>query len=128
MFEQKLKIEMGQVDGAGVIYAPRLMEISHSVYETFLAQHGWSARRILDEEWALPIVHMESDFHLPIELGDEIMVSLSLERLGESSFTLGYRFMKQGELAASAKSVHVAVEAGGKRSLPWALANLLTQA
>lgn len=67
MFEQKLKIEMGQVDGAGVIYAPRLMEISHSVYEAFLAQHGWSARRILDEEWALPIVHMESDFHLPIE-------------------------------------------------------------
>jgi len=131
MFERQLDIGMAQVDAAGVVFGPRLLELAHGVYEAFLAEHGWSISRILDEGWALPIVHMEADFALPLRLDDRVSVTLSVERLGKSSFTLGYRFSKAGEdggLAASARSVHVATDGSSKRALPADLAALLSTA
>ncbi|MET0092629.1 MAG: acyl-CoA thioesterase [Sedimenticola sp.] len=127
MYEHKLRIGMGQVDAAGVVFAPRLLEMAHAVYEAFLVTHGWSARHILDGGWALPIVHMEADFHKPIHLDDEVSVLMGLVTLGESSLTLEYSFFRNGELTASAKSVHVAIWNGVKRPLPEALADLFVQ-
>jgi YbgC/YbaW family acyl-CoA thioester hydrolase len=118
MFEQKTAILMGQVDAAGVVFGPRLLEMAHAAYEAFLFENGWSVQRILDEGWALPIVHLEADFSGPLRLGDLVTVQLSVERLGGSSFTLGYAFVKQGQVAASARSVHVALIAGDKSPLP----------
>ncbi len=126
MFETQLDIGMAQVDAAGVIFAPRLLELAHSVYEAFLAQHGWSVGRILDEGWALPVVHMAADFKQPLRLGDRVSVTLNVERLSESSFTLGYRFSKGGAVAAAATSVHVATDGSTKQALPADLVALLT--
>lgn len=128
MFEQNHVIAMGQVDAAGVVFAPKLLELAHGVYEAFMTRQGWSISRILGEGWALPVRHMDADYHLPMQLGDEICLLMDLERLGENSFTLNYRFLKQGELAASAKSVHVAVENGVKHPLPDELKGLFSQA
>jgi len=115
VFDTQLNIGMAQVDAAGVVFAPRLLELAHFVYEAFLAQHGWSVQRILDQGWALPIVHMEADFTRPLRLGDRVQATLNVERLGESSFTLGYRFFKAGAVAAKAQSVHVATDGSTKQ-------------
>lgn len=126
MFEQQITIGMGQADAAGVIFAPRLLELTHGVYEAFLASHGWSIRRILDEGWGLPLIHLEADFLQPLKLSDRVVASLATERLGDSSFTLACRYHKSGELAALTRSVHVAVEAGGKRPLPASFREMLS--
>jgi acyl-CoA thioesterase FadM len=126
LFKQQLEIGMGQADAAGVIFAPRLLELAHAVYEAFLAENGWSVKRILDEGWALPIVHMEADFLMPLRLGDPLLAVLEVEQLGESSFTLCCRFRKGDQTAALAKSVHVALEDGIKCRLPDEMRKLLS--
>lgn len=126
MFEQQVTIGMGQADAAGIIFAPRLLELTHGVYEAFLASQGWSIRRILDEGWRLPVVHLEADFLQPLQLCDRVSARLELERLGDSSFTLVCRYHKEGELAALTRTVHVAVESGKKRPLPEPFRTLIS--
>ncbi len=122
LFEYCFTLRLGDTDAAGVIYFAHLLERSHEAYEAWLDSAGMPLRVWLEQGPALPIVHAEADFLAPAGLGQELRVSLQLEKLGRSSFTLAYEFKDAEERClARARTVHVAMRQNDAVPLPPAL-------
>ena len=80
--------------------------------------------RFLKKDFYLPIVHAEASFSRPLQVGDSIKISLSVAKVGKSSFTLVYELTNQaGALLGTARTVHTAVDPamGKKIALPETL-------
>ena len=92
-FEYRYVLPLHEVDAAGVAFFAHAFRHAHDTYEAFMVDLGMSLQGLLSEGlYRLPLVHCEADFLAPIRHGDQVRVELRVESLGNSSFTLGYRF------------------------------------
>jgi 1,4-dihydroxy-2-naphthoyl-CoA hydrolase len=119
-FEREVYLGLSSVDRAGVIYYPELLRHAHDVYEAFMATLGQALDRFFDRQrHAIPIVHVEADYHLPMRHGQTFKVTLRVQRLGKTSFALSYDFVGAGgELCAQVQTVHTFVERGSGKPTP----------
>jgi 1,4-dihydroxy-2-naphthoyl-CoA hydrolase len=129
MYRFRYTIRMADTDAAGVLFFAAQFRIAHEAFEAFLESVGISLRGILaGGEYALPIVHAESDYQAPLRVGDVVTVELRADRVGRTSFRLRYRFRKpRGLEVGSSSTTHVAVSpaTGRPRPLPADLADVL---
>jgi 1,4-dihydroxy-2-naphthoyl-CoA hydrolase len=128
MFEFKTSIKMHHVDAAGVLFFARQFQLVHDAYEAFMESKGLSLSKILKTaDFALPIVHAETDYKAPLFEGDRIVIKLKLKKIGETSFTLSHEIFKEnGQLAGTGETVHVSIDkkTGAKIPLPPAARGL----
>ncbi|MCX7835913.1 MAG: type II 3-dehydroquinate dehydratase [bacterium] len=124
-FHQSFTVEeliwLDDTDAAGILFNAHLFRICHRVYEKWMNHIGFPIGKLLEQRnWGIPIARLEGDFIRPLRTGMKIFVSLQLIRLGERSFTLGYRLYDELQvLYATASSTHVATDAlGGKADFP----------
>ena len=105
-------IHLRHTDAAGLLYAPRLLEMAQDALEALQSAAGVSLRERLEGPGPiLPTVHCEADFLRPIRLGDKIAVEVRLQKQGRRSFTLAYVFRSpSGEELARGTTVHVAMD------------------
>ncbi|MGH8014600.1 MAG: acyl-CoA thioesterase [Candidatus Zixiibacteriota bacterium] len=120
MFIHKLTAQVHDTDAAGVIYFANFYRMAHTTYEAFMESLGFSIRYFLDKAPCLPlIVHSEADYKKPIRTGDKLAVELTVEKIGNSSYGLGYDIKDHNnELVAQLKTVHVAVSKKDGRKMP----------
>lgn len=112
-------ILLRETDATGILYYSSLLELVTEGVERYFLSRGISLKRMIEEEeYTLPIVHVEADYFLPLFVGDEVEVQIELDHVGTSSFTLKGAVLKGGAQAGSVKIVHVAVSNQSKKSLP----------
>ncbi len=131
MFRHVRMIQLRDTDATGVLYFADQFKIALETLEFFLKKSGTSLGIIIDKEnFLLPIVHAESDYLAPLRVGDEVEITLSVKKIGTSSFTLHYAFHdKEKQIPVGSVSiVHVTVSKETKKSIPipQLLADLLT--
>ena len=115
-FSRTRGVRFQEVDAAGIIFYPVLLEYCHDLYVEFLSAHATALADVLREgAWAAPIRHAEADYLMPLRFGDEVDVCLARAHLQQSEVTLGFRIVFHGSktLAAVAQSVHTFVELPG---------------
>jgi 1,4-dihydroxy-2-naphthoyl-CoA hydrolase len=119
-FRRTVEVRMHEVDAAGVLFFAHLFRYAHDAYEAFMAHLGFSLPAVVrDRAWRLPLVHAEADYRRPIRHGERLTVTVGVADLGESAYTVRYRFDDaKGEARATARTVHVHLEADGSRSAP----------
>ncbi len=129
-FEYPVSASLHDIDAAGVMFFAHYFRLAHDAYEAFMIQIGFSLAELISKRSMLPLVHSEADFLLPVQHGDILTISLRLERIGNSSFTVSYRFLNQrGQESARLKTAHVMLnpELRKPMALPEALRNALTR-
>jgi YbgC/YbaW family acyl-CoA thioester hydrolase len=113
-FAQERQIRFQDVDAAGIIFYPRLLEYCHDLLVDFFALNGAPLPEVLrDPTWISPIRHAEVDYFKPLRFGDPVEVALVSAHLSPSEVTLGFRVARRGgaeEVCAVAQSVHTFVE------------------
>ncbi|WP_313691896.1 acyl-CoA thioesterase [Halorarum halobium] len=92
--------------------------VNNAVYASYL-EHGRAAffrEEIGTElhESNVALASLSIDFRRPIEGLDEVTVSLAVEDLGTTSATIAYEISHDGEPAASAETVQVALDDDGR--------------
>lgn len=115
--EKKVEIRWSDVDA--------YMHVNNAVYATYLEEcrDEWVDRTLGDagDSWDFVLARVAIDFRREVRLEDEeVVVSCTLERIGNSSLTLREEVRtSDGELAAEAEAVLVARdrERGGSRPL-----------
>jgi 4-hydroxybenzoyl-CoA thioesterase len=91
-FAQKHKIHFSECDPAGIVFYPQYFILFNDLIESWIdtlmpeGYHGViGARRV-----GMPTVHVEADFKAISKMGDQVWLSLDVERIGEASLTLAW--------------------------------------
>lgn len=109
MFTANVKVYFYDADPAGIIFYASIFKYVHAAYEDFMRSLHTQRNFFFDKEYILPIMHAEADYVRPIRVGDELSIEVSVSMLKSSSFELTYRFYRDKQFTAMAKTVHVCV-------------------
>ena len=73
----------------------------------------------VNKDYFLPIVHVESDYKLPLFVGDLLEIQIVVEDIGQTSFTFGYTILNhKKECVGTAKTVHVTISKKTHKKIP----------
>jgi len=124
------RVDFPMIDYAQVVFYPEYFDLAHRFFEeAWLEICGIDYPTITQEmHLGFPAVRTESNHIAPLRYGDDIVCTLWIESVGNSSITWCYRFENQdGLLCWNAKVVTVCVnmKTFGKQSVPPELAEPL---
>lgn len=111
-FETKTSIRLHDTDAAGVVFFANYFRMAHTAYEEFLQSIDCGLEQIIGgSDYLVLIAHAEADYLLPFRLGDDIAISIQATKIKRVSFELTTEIKdRQGEVGATVRTVHVAVE------------------
>ena len=94
------RVQLQEVDAAGVVFYANYFVFAHQAYEQALLAAGFDLARLLaDGRFALPMVHAEADYRHPLRYGDTVEIAVACTRVGGRSFTLVCTLTSGGPLA-----------------------------
>ena len=110
-FIAKNKVRMHDTDMAGILYFARQFRFAHDALEDFVeSETGISFDDVFRrEKFVFVIVHCEADYFAPLTVGDSLEIRLSVEKIGNSSFTLFYKIFRKDTLIGTVKTIHVSL-------------------
>ena len=130
MFSYHTSIKLHHTDAAGVLFFAKQFQIVHDAYEAMLEKNNMLYRHFFDGDYALPIVHAETSYQQPLRVSDKITIHLTVEKIGNTSFTLKHTIKRfdTEDIVGEGKTVHVAVDFKKlvKIPLPEAIKNILS--
>ena len=119
-FIDHVRIRFAHVDPAGIVFYARYFEIINMVLEDWFRDGIGHDFGILNERdrVGIPLLHIEADFMRPSFLNDIVEFRLTVEKIGNSSFTINYEGWLGEELRLKMQAVHAFVELTQKKSVP----------
>jgi len=120
MFTHQTTIRIHNVDAAQRLFFADQFVLAHDAWEACLESLGLSLGSVLGErDYVFPIVHAEADYAAPLSVGDRIDITVTCERVGRTSFAVGFALSKgEGAPVGRVTHVHVSVDKGTGRSMP----------
>ncbi|GAB1478394.1 acyl-CoA thioesterase [Paracoccaceae bacterium] len=118
-YQRLIQIEFNHCDPAGIVFYPRYFEMVNSVVENFFADVvGRSfAQMHLGQGNGVPTVKIEAEFVAPSRLGEKVLFTLEILKLGGASAELAIRAALGAEERMRLRLTLVWIEAG--RAAPW---------
>jgi YbgC/YbaW family acyl-CoA thioester hydrolase len=119
-FAETRRVRFQDVDAAGIVFYPRVLEYFSDAYMAWLHEAAIDIPRTLElGEIAFPLVHAEADYLRPLRFGDTISVEIAATKVGETSFTIGYRIRTAtGRVASIGQTAHVCIDRATFRACP----------
>ncbi|MBN2311191.1 MAG: acyl-CoA thioesterase [Candidatus Hydrogenedentes bacterium] len=120
MFVHTTTVTMHDADAAGILFFARHFAFAHDAYEAFLASRSLGfARMLSDETYITPLVHAESDYKIPLHLGERVTVHLHVESIRKRKFCLRFELRnREDRVACEVRTTHVALDKGSRRAVP----------
>lgn len=120
-FTKPYKIHFSECDPAGIVFYPQYFVMFNNLLERWvdaLIPQGF-AGYILEQRFGLPTVHLEADFKAISRMGDDVILELSVERIGRKSLTLCQRCTSvDGELRMQVTQTYVTTSLVTHQAIP----------
>jgi acyl-CoA thioester hydrolase len=97
-FVLEQRVVWSDVDLAGIVYFPRFFTYFENAELEWVRSHGLSYEGFLEEMgvW-MPRVACHGNFRAPAKLAELLSIEMRLDRLGTTSFTLGFDALRLPE-------------------------------
>jgi acyl-CoA thioester hydrolase len=98
------RVEFGDTDMAGIVHFSNFFRYMESAETSFLLSRGLNVSW-LDGETRLgfPRVSATCDYHSPARFGDEIQITVSIEKIGTKSVQYRFEFTRNSTSIATGK-------------------------
>ena len=111
MFKKQMKVRMYDTDAAGILFFGNQFRLINDVFEDWLLEKGYGFDHLFGEfPFGIVVAHAESDYIKPLRVGDILDISMTVDSIGESSFTLQYDLFKADVLVGKSKMTHVVID------------------
>jgi len=127
-FKKEFQVRFREADPAGIGYFAHVFSFAHDAFEDFIVAAGFHWKEwFLTKEYIVPIRHTECSFLKPFLPGENYQISVSVAKLGDSSFQMKYLFLQGPHQHATVLMTHVFLDAKskGKMSIPEIVRNRL---
>ncbi|AJP71721.1 acyl-CoA thioesterase [Sphingomonas hengshuiensis] len=109
-FTRIVRIEWGQCDPAGIVYAPRFLDICGENTIRLFEAAGLPKKRDMLREMEVagyPMVDVAARFLSTCSYGDEVTVDTAAPVFGNSSFTIQHRISLDGRICVECTETRV---------------------
>jgi len=116
-----VRVRYAETDKMGVVYYANYLVWFEVARADLLRSHGWSYREMESSGVSLPVIEAHCAYHRPVRYDDELEIRASGRLLSpvRMEFTYEVRHTAGGQVAATGRTVHAALDAGGRpRRLP----------
>ena len=121
-----------EVDQQGVVFNGHYFTWFDEACTGFLDHLGVTYPGLIDSGLDIQVVHCEIDFVAPVRWRDSVRVAVQCQRIGSTSFTLGFNVLRQNAEASEQTAVRgynvyvvVSTEDWAKREVPGQLREAL---
>lgn len=93
---RRRRIEWGECDPAGIVYAPRFLDMAGENTVRLFEAAGLPKKRDMLKQMGVagfPMVDLSAKFSKPAAYGDDVVIESAAPEFGESSFTIKHRVM-----------------------------------
>ena len=122
-FRKEEKIRFQHCDFAGIVFYPRYFVMINDLVEDWFDEALNCSFNDMHPLRGVPTVNINIDFKLPARLGDVMIKSLCVLKLGERSMTIGIEFSLNNQiiLQGTGTLVHTQIDPETKqlKSIPW---------
>ena len=90
LYEQEHRIRFSECDPAGIVFYPQYFVMFNDLMEAWIdsmTPEGFH-NMIASKRVGMPSVHIEAEFKSISRMGDDVVMSLGVERIGNSSLRL----------------------------------------
>jgi 1,4-dihydroxy-2-naphthoyl-CoA hydrolase len=124
MFSYQHRVQLHQTDAYSIIFFANQLQFCHDAFQDFLLHIGFPlAPRRQVVPWMLVIVHAESDYLHPLQVGDLLTIHVRVKKIGTTSLIMHYDLVNQdGILVGKAQTVHVCIDTKTSRKKPLSAA------
>jgi 4-hydroxybenzoyl-CoA thioesterase len=130
-FERPVRIRFSHCDPAGIVFFPQYLVMTNALVEDWFneALDIDYAAMISTRRVGLPIVKLDCTFSKPSQMGDTLMLSLALDRIGARSVGIVIDAQSHGETRFLARQVLVttSLESGVSIEIPDDIRAALTR-
>jgi 4-hydroxybenzoyl-CoA thioesterase len=123
IFQKARRIRFSDCDPAGIVFYPQYFVLFNDFLEEWmdLIFEGGFAGYILHRRLGMPTVRVEADFRNVSRMGDEVVLSLRVIRVGDKSFELALECVgSDGQRRMTARQTLVTTSLETHRSIPIA--------
>jgi 4-hydroxybenzoyl-CoA thioesterase len=128
-FERPVRIRFSHCDPAGIVFFPQYLVMTNALVEDWFNEglRVDYAQMIAQRRIGLPIVKLDCEFARPSQMGDTIMLTLSVSAIGRRSISIEIVGHCGGETRFRAKQVLVttSLESGTSIDIPADIASAL---
>ena len=89
-FTTQKQVRFHHCDPAGIVFYPQYFVLLHEVQEDFLAHIGFPEHALIAGGKGVPIVDLRTEFLGMCRNGDQLVITLELTRIGNSSLGMHY--------------------------------------
>ena len=89
-FTTQKQVRFHHCDPAGIVFYPQFFVLLHEVQEDFLAHIGFPEHALIAGGKGVPIVDLRTEFLGMCRNGDQLVMTLELTRIGNSSLGMHY--------------------------------------
>ena len=129
IFERPVRIRFSHCDPAGIVFFPQYLVMTNALVEDWFNEglRVDYAQMIAQRRLGLPIVKLDCEFARPSQMGDTIMLTLSVSAIGRRSISIEIVGHCGGETRFRAKQVLVttSLESGTSIDIPADIASAL---
>jgi YbgC/YbaW family acyl-CoA thioester hydrolase len=112
------RVRFGDTDASGRIFYVSLLNHFDAAESEFLRFLGFGYREVQDRKVGFPRVRVECDYTGALVYDDLMQITVSVDRIGNSSFTLAFDVSVEGRKAALGKVTIVAIDRVTQKSIP----------
>lgn len=120
-------LSYGDCDTVGIAYFAVYYPWMERAYSTWLYSHGLRSGELAEQHGFMTVgVHSECTYKAMVRVFDELTVRLVLDRVGSSSYTVGFDFLRGDEVVTHGTMTFVCrTTDGGKAVIPDVLMAVL---
>lgn len=110
MIVHERAVRFEEVDAAGIVFFGRFMEYCHEAMERFFdGVEGGYVALITKRRIGFPAVHIDATWKAPLRYGDAMRIEVTVAKVGTTSSTFRYRFLRARDGVECAIVEHVTV-------------------
>lgn len=106
-YSRTVRISLGDVDSAQVIYFPTVYRWHEYNFSEWLAANFLPLREILASNFGLPVVHSSAEYLSPLHQDDSVTLESRVADIGRTSLTFRTDVLEGAQVAVIVETKHV---------------------
>ncbi len=109
-----------QFDQQGVVFNMWYFGWFDDAMTQFLGEAGYPYAAMNADGFDVQLAHTEADWHGAVRYGEQVVIDVTTERVGSTSFTLSFGVRVGAQTRSTGRTVYVVVstDGSGKRPVP----------